>query len=169
MPDSVLPTVITVARRAEAPPWRVGSLAVPALFGGPLAVTLLGLVNGRRLRATPAAQLAVAAAGLVALLAQIVIGVAAGRFWLGMLSLAQSAESVAAWLALAGLQCLVGATAGMATWLAVTAFQHWPCHAYEQRGGEPGRLLLPGLGVVLGVVLVEAVAVYLAVQPAVGS
>lgn len=142
-------------------------MACPALFGGPLAVTLLGLVNGRRLGATPAAQLAVAAAGLVAFGAQIVIGIAAGRFWLGMVSVFAT-DGVMQWVALTGLQVLVSATAGVAAWMAVTAFQHRPFHAYEQGGGEPGRLFLPGLGVVLGVVLVEAAAAYLAIQPALG-
>lgn len=150
MADNLFTPTITAAPRSGAQPWRVSSLVYPAFFGGPLAVTVLGLVNGARLGLGRRAQLAVAGAGLGALLARVAVGIATGGSWLGVRS-------------------LVGSAAGVAAWLALAAVQRRPFRAYELRGGEPAKLFLPGLGAVFTVGLIEAIVVYLAVQAAVGT
>ncbi|WP_266316857.1 hypothetical protein [Micromonospora peucetia] len=141
--DLFTPTISPAAYEARRPPWRPQSLIFPAVFGGPTAVTVLALVNGRRLGASRLAHLAVLGAGLAGLVARLTVTLAiyddgAGR-----------------------PGRLVGALAGGLVWLVAAATQKRLFRAYELRGGRPASLWLPGLGAVLLLGFTEAVLVSL--------
>ncbi|NJP31963.1 hypothetical protein [Micromonospora thermarum] len=129
--DLLTPTVAAEAYEVRRTPWRPQSLLYPAVFGGPTAVTVLGLVNGARLGVSRRATMAVAGAGVAALAARI---------------------AVTLWLSAAGTERpsrVIGAVAGALAWLAVAAVQKPRFRAYELRGGEPASLWGPGLAAVL--------------------
>jgi hypothetical protein len=133
--DLFTPTVTARASDLRRP-WRVDSLLYPAFFGGPLAATVLGLINGRRLGLETRAIMAVAATGLVAIAGRIaVIGV------FGQLTGAR----------------VVSALAGIAVWGAILVTQRSAFRGFQLTGGEPAGLLWPGLAAVVGGFLVEAI------------
>ncbi|MGN9764477.1 hypothetical protein ACTMS2_04830 [Micromonospora sp. SD12] len=141
--DLFTPTIAPAAYETRRPPWRPQSLIFPAVFGGPTAVTVLALLNGRRLGVSRPAQLAVLGTGLAGLLARLTMTLAivddgAGR-----------------------PVRLVGALAGALVWLVAAATQNRLFRSYELRGGQPASLWLPGLGAVLVLGFTEAVLVFL--------
>ncbi|MEH1014187.1 hypothetical protein V6U90_13875 [Micromonospora sp. CPCC 206060] len=138
MPDPLLTPTITATPQVGAPPWRPQSLLVPAVLGGALAVTALGLINAARLGRPPSARLAVLGTGLLALGARIV----------ATLILAPSTGGPAR---------AIGTVAGVLAWLVVRGTQNRPFRAYELRGGEPARLFWPGLAAIAACGLTEAV------------
>ncbi|MEU4776772.1 hypothetical protein [Micromonospora sp. NPDC023633] len=141
--DLFTPTIAPAAYEARRPPWRPQSLIFPAAFGGPTAVTVLALVNGRRLGASRPAHLAVLGTGLAGLVARLTITLAffddGGN------------RPVR----------LIGALAGGLVWLVAAATQKRLFRAYELRGGQPASLWLPGLGAVFVLGFAEAVLVFL--------
>ncbi|MBO4207566.1 hypothetical protein [Micromonospora echinofusca] len=138
VPDPLLTPTITATPPVGVPPWRPQSLLVPAVLGGVLAVTVLGLVNAGRLDQSRSARLALLGTGLLALGARIAV----------TLLLTPS---------VGGPARAVGAAAGVLTWLTVRGTQSRPFRAYELRGGEPARLFWPGLAAIVGFGVVEAV------------
>ncbi|MBQ1074652.1 hypothetical protein KBX06_15960 [Micromonospora sp. C31] len=141
--DLFTPTIAPAAYEARRPPWRPQSLIFPAVFGGPAAVTVLALVNGRRLGVSRPAQLAMLGAGLAGLVARLTITLAIFD---------EEADRPVR---------LVGALAGGLVWLAAAATQKRPFRAYELRGGRPASLWLPGLTAVLLLGFAETVLVFL--------
>ncbi|MGN9808106.1 hypothetical protein ACTMSW_01935 [Micromonospora sp. BQ11] len=139
--DLFTPTIAPPPYRPARPPWRVPSLLYPAVFGGPTAVTVLGVLNGRRLGLPRSALLTVLAAGLAGLLARV--GVSLAFFDADNQRPAR----------------LIGALAGGLVWAAVAAVQKRPFRAYELRGGEPASLWVPGIAAVLACGLAEAVLI----------
>ncbi len=121
------------------PPWRPGSIFYPAFFGGALAAATLGVLNGRRLGLGTGPLLAIAGAGLAALVARIVAT--------GLIDGNSGAR-------------LAGALAGIATWAAIVAFQRRPFRAFTFSGADPESLIRPGLAAAIGCGLLEAVLVY---------
>ncbi|MEH0975104.1 hypothetical protein V6U77_28640 [Micromonospora sp. CPCC 205546] len=141
--DLFTPTIAPAAYEARRPPWRPQSLIFPAVFGGPTAVTVLALVNGRRLGVSRPAHLAVLGAGLAGLIARLALTLAIFD---------DGANRPVR---------LVGALAGGLVWLVASATQKRPFRAYELRSGQPASLWLPGLGAVLVLGFVEAALVAL--------
>lgn len=131
MSDDLFTPTITAPPVSAKSPWAVPSLVYPALVGGGLAVTVLGLINGRRLLVGGAGQAAVALVGIAAIAARI-----------GVLAtiLRDRPESYAA----------VTAVAGVIVFVVVSRMQRRAFRAFERRGGEPARLLVPGLIAVVG-------------------
>ncbi|MGS2618907.1 hypothetical protein ACVCAH_30920 [Micromonospora sp. LZ34] len=129
--DLFTPTIAAAAYEPKRPPWRPQSLLFPAVFGGPTAVTVLALVNAARLGLPRRAGLAVAGAGLAAVVARtgITLAVFAG----------EASRPVR----------LIGALAGALVWLVVSATQKGRFRAYQLRGGDPASLWLPGIAAVL--------------------
>lgn len=148
MADDLFTPTITPATYADArrPPWRPGSLIYPAVLGGALAGTVLALLNAHRLRLPARAGLTVAGAGLVAVVARVLVTVTLldGR--------------------VSGAARLVGSLCGAAVWAVASLTQRGPFRAYEMRGGEPASLVRPGIVAALGLGLVEAVVIVLAVR-----
>lgn len=69
-------------------PWRTGSQIYVAILGGPVAVTVIALLNARRLRMPRSKELVIAAVGIVATLAAIAVILAApgeGRVLAGLM------------------------------------------------------------------------------------
>ncbi|MEH1097741.1 hypothetical protein [Micromonospora sp. CPCC 205561] len=141
--DLFTPTISPAADEARRPPWRPQSLIFPALLGGPAAVTVLALLNGRRLGVSHRAYLAVLGTGLAGLAARLAM------------TLAISGDGSNRPVRLAG------ALAGGLVWLVAAATQKRRFRAYELRGGEPASLWLPGLGAVLVIGFVEALLIFL--------
>ena len=139
--DLFVPTVVPPVVR-ERPPWDISGLLYPAAFGGALAGTVLGLINGYRLGVGAGRQAVVCLAGAAAIALRIALLVALhGRHY----------ELLAA----------LNAGAGMFAWYAVRRVQLRAGRAFLLRGGETASLLLPGLVAALGCGLVEGVATLL--------
>ena len=136
MSDELLtPTVPQYTARAR-PPWDVGSLLYPAVFGGALAATVLGLINGYRLGVGMARQALVAIAGTAVIALRIVAAVAMAG---------QQYEMLPA----------LNAAAGILVWTATRATQLRAGRAFLLRGGEPAGLWRPGLAATVGGGLLE--------------
>ncbi|WP_155371544.1 hypothetical protein [Catellatospora vulcania] len=115
-------------------PWRPSSLVYPAFFGGPLAVTMLGVLNARRLSLGRNQQLILAGAGLAAILARLAVtGLLGGQV---------------------GARTL-GTLFGLAVWGLIAATQKKAFRAYQYGDGEPASLFGPGLAAVIGCGLLE--------------
>jgi hypothetical protein len=134
--DLFTPT-ITAQATTGRPPWSVPALVFPALVGGPLAVTVLGLINGRRLRIGTAGQASVAVAGVVA-------------FGLRLLAAALLGGS-------AGGGRIASGLAGALAYGVVTYFQQRPYRAFALRGGDSAGLLWPGVAATVGAIVVDLV------------
>ncbi|MER7415205.1 hypothetical protein ABT346_00205 [Micromonospora peucetia] len=141
--DLFTPTIPPAADEARRPPWRPQSLLFPAVFGGPTAVTVLALLNGRRLGVPRRAHLAVLGSGLAGLAARLTMTFVLFDDGAG------------------GPVRLIGALAGGLVWLVAAATQKPRFRAYELRGGEPASLWLPGLGAVLVLGSAEAILILL--------
>jgi len=111
----------------------------PAFFGGPLAATVLGLLNGRRLSLTRTHLMLIAVAGIAAIAARVVFVATTGGNSLGRLS---------------------GAVAGLLVWLVVNALQRRPFRAFLQNNGEPASLVWPGVLAAIGCGLAEAALIF---------
>lgn len=125
------------------PPWRPSSIVYPAFFGGPLAVTVLGVLNARRLALGRNQQLAVAAAGLAAVVARLVVT--------GLLG-GQTGGRV------------LGTLFGLAVWGVVAATQKKAFRAFEYGDREPASLFGPGLAAVIGCGLLENILIAVVVD-----
>lgn len=143
--DLFTPTITPATYAPQRPPWRPGSLIYPAVFGGPLAVTVLALVNARRLRLPGRPTLAIAGAGLAAVVTRMVVTVALLD---GHMS---------------GPGRLVGALSGAVVWAVANLTQKGRFRTYEMRGGEPASLVLPGIGAAVGLGIVEGIVIVLTV------
>jgi hypothetical protein len=119
----------------------------PAFFGGPLAATVLGVLNGRRLALDRTALLGIAGAGAAAI---------AGRL---VLTAVLHPDSVGR---------LLGSVGGLLVWTVVLAVQKRPFRAYELRDGEPASLVRPGLAAAIGCGVLEAVVLVLVVGAVTG-
>jgi hypothetical protein len=138
--DLFTPTITPAAYAADRrPPWRPGSLLYPAVFGGALAVTVLALVNARRLRLPTGPTLAIAGTGLAAVVARAALTV----------TLLDGHVS--------GPGRLVAALSGVAVWAVANLTQKGRFRSWEMRGGTPAPLVLPGIAAALGLGLVEAI------------
>jgi hypothetical protein len=144
--DLFRPTIEARPVPAERP-WRPGSIVYPAFFGGPLAATVLGVLNGRRLALDRTTTLAIAGAGGAAI---------AGRL---VLTAALHPDSVGR---------LLGSVGGLLVWTVVLAVQKRPFRAYELRDGEPASLVRPGLAAAVGCGVLEAVVLVLVVGAVTG-
>lgn len=113
-------------------PWNPDSLAYPAVFGGALAATVLGLVNSRRLGLGARAMIAIAGIGALAI---------AGRVL------------AFAFLDLTGHS--LGALSGVAVWGVTLLVQKPAYRAFLYRQQEPASLLGPGLVAAIVCGLVE--------------
>ncbi|MFY1598286.1 hypothetical protein [Micromonospora sp. WMMD737] len=136
--DLFTPTIAPAAYGTRRRPWRPQSLIFPAVFAGPLAATVLALVNGHRLGLPRRTNLMVLGVGLAALTARLALTLAFLDDW--------GDRPVR----------LIAALAGAGVWLAASTTQKRPFRAYELRGDEPASLWLPGLGAVLLFGVVEA-------------
>jgi hypothetical protein len=128
MQDELFRPTIQQRSAPDEPPWRPESIMYPAMFGGPLAATTLGVLNGRRLGLSGRQLLAIGAAGLVAFGARLAIGAATDGV---------SVVRVA------------GMLTGALVWLVVLSFQRAPFRAYSYGGGEPASLVAPGFAAVI--------------------
>lgn len=128
------PTIETEPAPLSAPAWQPDSIVYPAFFGGALAATVLGLINGRRLGLRIGPLVGIAAAGVAAI---------AGR-----------ALATAALDARSGLR-LLGSIAGLAVWGVIMLFQKRPFRIYTARDREPASLVWPGIAAAIGCGLVE--------------
>jgi hypothetical protein len=137
------PTIETEPAPASAPPWQPDSIAYPAFFGGALAGTVLGLINGRRLGLRIGPLLCIAAAGAAAIAAR--------------------ALATAALDARSGTR-LLGSIAGLAVWGVVLAFQKRPFRIYSARDREPASLVWPGIAAAIGCGLLEVLLVAMLVS-----
>jgi hypothetical protein len=134
------PTIDPRSAKQMTPPWRVESLAFPAFFGGALAVTVLGLINGRRLGLRRVPLLAIAATGVAAVVARILLTDIIDRT--------------------SGTRFL-GSLVGIAVWGVIYATQARPYRQFLLLRKDPARLWWPGLAAVLGLGLGEGFAVIL--------
>ncbi|WBB64860.1 hypothetical protein [Micromonospora sp. WMMD812] len=147
MPDDLLtPTIAPADYQLKRKPWRPQSLLVPAILGGPTAVTVLALLNAGRLGLSRRATLTVLGAGLAALAARVAVTA----------TLLPEATF--------GPARLIGSLAGALAWVAVSVTQKTRYRAYEWRGGEPAALLLPGLAAILLLGLVDGLLIRLVVR-----
>jgi hypothetical protein len=133
--DDLFTPTVTDKASDLARPWRVDSLLYPGFFGGPLAATVLGVINGRRLGVGTRAQAAVVTAGLLAIVGRLVIITAVGQF--------------------TGTRIVI-AMAGVAVWGAILLTQRRAFRGFQLTGGEPASLLWPGLAAAIGGFVVEA-------------
>lgn len=120
------------------PPWRPESIVYPAFFGGPLAATVLGLINGRRLLLGSAQLWLIAATGLACF---------AGRLAAAM---AWDSNSVGR---------LGGSIAGIAVWAVVNFLQRRPMRLFLHNDGEPASLIGPGIAAAIGCGLIEVLII----------
>jgi hypothetical protein len=141
--DDLFTPTITRPLRQGRPPWRPQSLVVPAILGGPAAVTVLALVNGRRLGVPGRALLPLAAVGVLAVALRAVTTLALG-----------SDRPVQ----------LVGALAGAGVWLLVARAQKRPFRRSELRGEEPASLWWPGVAAVCLIGPAESLPLLLALR-----
>ena len=135
MNDDLFTPTVTDKASDLARPWRVDSLLFPGFFGGPLAATVLGVINGRRLGVGTRAQAAVVATGLLAIVGRLVVITAVGEF--------------------TGVRVVI-ALAGVTVWGAILLTQRRAFRGFQLTGGEPARLLWPGLAAAIGGFVVEA-------------
>jgi hypothetical protein len=133
--DLFTPTIRALPTTGK-PPWSVSMLVFPAIIGGPLAITVLALINGRRLGIAPGGQLAVAAAGVCAMVL---------RLWVLAVVLSSTDGRV------------VSALTGALAYGPVLLVQRRPYRAFTLRGGEADGLLLPGFVAAAGGAVIEAV------------
>jgi hypothetical protein len=133
--DLFTPTVST--RASDLPrPWRVDSLLFPAFFGGPLAGTVLGLINGRRLGIGSRSLIAIAVTGLAVIATRI---------------------SLIATLDIGSALRVITGLAGVAVWGVILATQRRRFRAFQLTGGEPASLVWPGIAVGVAGLIVETV------------
>jgi len=138
MQDDLFTPTIRERPASGRPPWRPDSIMYPAFFGGPLAATALGLMNGRRLGLTAGPLTVIALAGAAAFAARLAI--------------------TAAFDGRSGIR-FIGAVAGVLVWLVVLGFQRRPFRAFTLGDREPASLIGPGFAALLVGALVEAAAV----------
>jgi hypothetical protein len=70
--DELLRPTLTRPQKVQTPPYRVSSMGYVAFFGGVLAVTIVGLVNARRLNLTTRAQALMLIAAAVAIAGEVI-------------------------------------------------------------------------------------------------
>ncbi|AVT33965.1 hypothetical protein C6361_36105 [Plantactinospora sp. BC1] len=143
MQDELFTPTIQERPAPGKPPWRPESILYPAAFGGPLAATALGLLNGRRLGLPGNRLLAIGAAGLVGLCARLAVSAAVDG---------NSGVRVA------------GMVTGALVWLVVLFFQRSPFRVYTYAGGEPASLVGPGFAAAIGLGLLEAMLILVLVR-----
>ncbi|GAA2385719.1 hypothetical protein Cme02nite_72660 [Catellatospora methionotrophica] len=142
MNDDLFQPTIGARPVLGTPPWRPSSIVYPAFFGGALAVTILGVLNARRLSLGRNQQLAVAAAGLAATAVRLAVTVYFGT----------------------GVGRPVGVILALAVWGLVTMTQKQAFRAYEYGDGEPASLLWPGLAAAIGCGLLENILIAVVVD-----
>ncbi len=125
------------------PPWRPESIIYPAFFGGPLAAATLGVLNGRRLGLRTGPLLAIAGAGLAAIVARLVVT--------GLIDGNSGAR-------------LAGSVSGIVVWLVILAFQRRPFRGFGFSGAEPDSLIGPGFAAAIGCGLLEATVLFALVR-----
>ncbi len=135
--DLFRPTIRVEPDSASSPPWRPESILYPAILGGALAATVLGVLNGRRLGLGAARLAAVVVTGAVAVSGELFVA--------GLLGIGTGARVLAA-------------LAGLVVWAVLRAVQRQPFRAYMYRGHEPASLVAMGWAVGFGAGLVEALA-----------
>lgn len=143
MNDDLFQPTIGAKPVVATPPWRPDSIVYPAFFGGPLAATVLGLINGRRLALGNRQLLAVLAAGVAAIIGRIV----ATDLLSGQVGTR-----------------ILGAAAGLVAWGAVAATQKRAFRAYALGGREPAGLIGPGFAAAIGCGLLEILVITLVVS-----
>lgn len=143
MNDDLFRPTITARTEIVVPPWRPDSIIYPAFFGGPLAATVLGLLNARRLALGRKQLLTVAAVGVTCIVARLVVT--------GLLD-GQVAARV------------LGGLAGIAVWAVITATQKKTFRAYEYGDGEPASLVGPGIAAAVGCGLIENILIAVVVN-----
>ncbi|HEU5109070.1 MAG TPA: hypothetical protein VFT95_11025, partial [Micromonosporaceae bacterium] len=133
----------TIQARTEprVAPWNPRSIVYAAFFGGPLAATVLGVLNVRRLAAGPAAAAAILAAGVAAIGARF--GIAAT---MGERPGAQIARGLC----------------GVAVWGVVMLVQKRPFRVWSlAHERDHASLLWPGLAAAIGCGVLEYAAILL--------
>ncbi len=135
MTDELFRPTIEARQAPLKPPWRPGSIVYPAFFGGPLAGTVLGLLNGRRLSLGWRAMLAIGVAGVAAIV---------GRGVATVMTDGQTSGR------------LLGALAGAAIWGVIAFVQKRHFRVFELAGGEPSSLVGPGFAAAIGCGVLEA-------------
>lgn len=139
--DLFRPTIAAEPRARSSPPWRPQSIFYPAFFGGALAATVLGVLNGRRLALRPVALLAIVATGIAAVVAR----------------------TIATYLVQTGSGRIFGSAAGLVVWLVIMALQRRPFRLFRYPDREPASLVGAGFAAVIGCGIVEALIVMAAV------
>lgn len=147
MPDDDLlkPTIIETPPPTR-PPWRVDSLVYPAFFGGPIAATVLGAINARRLGVDNRKTALIYATGAAALTAQLLV--------------------IAFFLAEANpsAQRFSHSLAGVAVWGVAQYLQRARFRVFQLRGGEPAGLLAVGIGAIIASGIIQFVLVTLVIS-----
>jgi hypothetical protein len=129
--DDLLRPTLTRPQTVQTPPFRVSSMGYVAFFGGVLAVTIVALVNARRLNLTTRAQALMVGAAAAAIAGELIAA--------GLISGDQSPRLVRTLAALAAF--------GVFYWL-----QRSPerVYAYHAKQDEPFDSLVPlGIAVCL--------------------
>ena len=70
--DLLRPTLTRRRQTVQTPPFRVSSMGYVAFFGGVLAVTIVALVNARRLHLTTRAQALMVGAAAAAIAGELI-------------------------------------------------------------------------------------------------
>lgn len=143
MTDDLFRPTVTDRSVPEQRPWRPASIVYPASFGGPLAATVLGLLNGHRLVISRTAALVIAGTGGAAIAGRLILTVALDPNRGGR---------------------LLGSVAGLLVWIVLLTVQKRPFRTFELRGGEPASLVRPGLAAAIGCGLLEVAVLVLVVQ-----
>jgi hypothetical protein len=132
------PTIDAAPVTGSSPPWRPDSIAYPAFFGGALAATVLGLINGRRLGVKLGPLLAIAATGIAAVVGRVLVTNAINA---------------------GGSTRVLGSAAGLAVWGVIMTVQKRPFRAFLYWGRDPASLVGPGWAAMIGCGLVETLVV----------
>lgn len=138
MTDELFTPTIKSPPVPSTPPWRPDSIVYPAFFGGPLAGTVLGLINGRRLALGRSGLVLIAAVGVACFAARIVFTATVG-------------DSTSPRFA--------GAVAGVLTWLVIIWLQKRPFRQFTHHDREPASLIGPGLAAAIGCGVLEAAVI----------
>ncbi len=137
--DELFTPTIKDAKVPTRPPWNPDSIIYPAFFGGPLAGSVLGFLNGRKLLLSRSHLLLIAGTGTVAF---------AARAALTATVLPSYARSI------------VAAIAGVVVWLVVAALQRKAFRAAIQNGRDAVSLVGPGIAAAIGFGVLEFAFIY---------
>jgi hypothetical protein len=140
MRNDLFEPTIRMPQRTGSPPWRLSSQGYVAFFGGVIAGATVALLNARRLGVAARDQLVIVAASVFGLLVAFSIMVAWDPDRSGQLRMVDRLVAVVVYLAHARIQRPAD-------------------RSFQLRGGEHASLWLPGLAMVIGCGVAEALLI----------